>query len=712
MKDKVQQISRELQLSHHQVKGCLALLDEGATIPFIARYRKENTGSLDEVAISAVRDLNEKIHALTDRREKILSTLESGGVLTGELKAKIVGAETLTELEDLYLPHRPRRKTKATKAREAGLEPLAQAIYSRQEAKVDTRPFLNPAFQITCHDECLEGAADIIAEWISEHGQSRAGLRSLFSRDALLSASVISGKEEEAQKYRDYFQWEEVAKKVPGHRLLAILRAEREKLLSVKIRPPKDSALSLLARFHRSHPNFRDFLQNTIADSYKRLLGPAMERELRNELTESAENGAIEVFSSNLRQLLLSPPLGAKRVLALDPGFRTGAKLACLDNQGTPLFWTTIFPTHSAHKKEEAAKTVTSLIEKYSIEAVGIGNKTAARETEQFIRSLGLPSSLIIAMVNEDGASVYSASELARKEFPDLDITVRGAISIGRRLQDPLAELVKIDPRSIGVGQYQHDLNHKKLESALNETVMYCVNNVGVELNNASAELLTHVAGLTPALAQNIVNHRSTSGPFQKRRDLLKVKKLGPKTFEQCAGFLRINGGKEVLDSTGVHPERYKIVLKMAEDLHYTVSDLLENEKVVNRIDSRNYISAEVGDETVADILAELARPGRDPRENFSQFQFNETIHEIGDLREGMELPGIITNITSFGAFADIGIKENGLIHISQIADRFIRDPAEVVSIGQQVKARVVTVDIARKRIGLSLRTNSGRSVS
>lgn len=702
----VDTIAKELGIGIKQVRGALELLEDGATIPFIARYRKEATGSLDEVAINDLSTLHQKLLELDDRRKTITDTLTENELLTEPLRKNLEQAKSLTELEDIYLPYRPKRKTRAMKAREQGLEPLAQGFLSGTK-NIDLNTFVNTEKGVTTTEEALGGARDIIAEKISENQQTREKLRHLFQTRAVVESKVIAKMKESGEKFRDYFEWQEPADKAPSHRLLAMFRGEREKILRLSIRPPKESCLRLLKKLHLHGGNFgpwQNEISLAIEDSYQRLLGPSLENELAKELKSSADEEAIQVFSDNLRQLLLAPPLGRKRLLAIDPGFRTGGKVACIDEQGNLLYTTTIYPTLGGKKREEAAASIRKIVTEHKIEAIGIGNGTAGRETETFIRSLALDATIIITLVNEDGASIYSASELAREEFPDYDLTVRGAVSIGRRLQDPLAELVKIDPKSIGVGQYQHDVNQGGLKKSLDTVVESCVNSVGVELNSASSALLTHVAGLTKTLADNIIDHRKAYGAFKNRQELKKVKRLGPKAFEQCGGFLRIGGSSNPLDESGVHPERYTLVGSMAKDLGVSIQQLLQSSELRSKIDLNRYIGDNVGLPTLRDIMSELDKPGRDPREQFSQFQFDDTIQTIDDLHEGMELPAIITNITKFGAFTDIGIKQDGLIHISQLADRFVKDPKEVVQLGQHVQVRVLEIDKKRGRISLSMR--------
>jgi len=698
-------IARELQLSAGQVTAAAGLLAEGATVPFIARYRKEATGMLDEMQIAAIRDQLARLTELDKRRQAILASLAERELLSDELQAAVQGAASLAVLEDIYLPYRPKRRTRSMIAREKGLEHLARAIFTGQCTPSQPEDFVSGEKGVLAPDDALAGARDIIAEWISEDAPLRARLRALFADKAVITSAVVKKNQESGVKFRDYFDWQAPAAKTPGHRLLAMLRGENEKVLTLALRPPEKDVLPMLQRLFVKKNDFcGQQLSLAVEDSYKRLLAPSLENELRTNLKERADKEAIEVFADNLRQLLLAPPLGQKRVMALDPGFRTGAKLVCLDGQGKLLDFTAIYPTHAGRKQEEAGRAVVELCRRYAIEAIAIGNGTAGRETENFVRGLGLPEAIIITMVDESGASVYSASEVARAEFPDHDVTVRGAVSIGRRLQDPLAELVKIDAKAIGVGQYQHDVNQAELKKGLEDVVVSCVNSVGVEVNTASQELLTFVSGLGPALAKNIIAFRNEHGPFTGRRQLLKVPRLGAKAFEQCAGFLRIHGAANPLDASGVHPERYGLVEQMARDAGCTVAELIKQEALRKSIDINRYVSDSVGLPTLTDIMAELAKPGRDPRQTFSLFAFSEGISTIDDLEPGMKLPGIVTNVTKFGAFVDLGVHQDGLIHISQLADRFVRDPAEVVKVRQQVIVRVLEVDRQRKRISLSLR--------
>ncbi len=700
-------IATELKINQKQVKAVAELFADGATVPFIARYRKELTGMLDEVFISKIQTRLEELASLEKRRHAINASLTELKFLSPELEKKLLAATSLTELEDIYLPYRPKRKTRALVARQRGLQPLAAILLRQQETNPEAaaRPFINPDKEITNSDEALAGARDIIAEKINEDIGARTSLRRIFKHEGEIRAVVIKGKETEGAKFRDYFDWQEKSARIAGHRLLALLRGEKVKILRVNIRPPAEKALALLKqRFIQQNNRSAEQVELALADAYKRLLAPALENEIRQELKEQAEGEAIEVFATNLKQLLLAPPLGQKRVLALDPGFRSGAKLVCLDALGQLLQHGVIYPTTSKKQSEEAAKIVRDLCRHFKIEAIAIGNGTAGRETESFIKELKLPETITIALVNEAGASVYSASEIARQEFPDLDLTVRGAISIGRRLQDPLSELVKIDAKAIGVGQYQHDLDQNRLQNRLDEVVGSCVNRVGVEVNNASARLLAYVAGLNRTLAQNIVNYRREKGSFKSRREILKVPRLGPKAFEQAAGFLRIQNGSNPLDAGAVHPENYELVKKMAQDCGGSLKELLQNEELRKKIVIENYLSSSVGRPTLDDIMAELARPGRDPRQEFVQFSFQEGVNKLEDLCEGMRLPGLITNITKFGAFVDIGVHHDGLVHISQLADRFVRDPGKIVKLGQAVTVTVLNIDQERRRITLSMR--------
>ncbi|MFN6944091.1 MAG: Tex family protein [Cytophagaceae bacterium] len=700
-------IAAELSVPVSGVQAVLKLLEEGSTIPFIARYRKEMTGSLDEVVIGAIRDRNQQLTELDKRRESILKSIKEQGKLNDDLEAKIHAALTLSELEDIYLPYKPKRRTRATIAREKGLEPLAKLIFEQNSRDIlsASEQYIDAEKEVNSSDEALAGARDIIAEWINEDVQSRKRIRELFFTKGVVRSKIIPGKEREGEKYKDYFEWEEAVSKVPSHRMLAMRRGERELFLMLDILPPEEDAVELLERqFLKSTGESAEQIKLAVKDCYKRLMKPSMETEVRMVTKNKADEEAIKVFSDNIKQLLLAPPLGQKNILAIDPAFRTGCKVVCLDKQGKLLHNTTIFPHEYQHKTAESEKTIKDLCEKFAIEAVAIGNGTASRETETFVKKLGLSSSIAIVMVNESGASVYSASEVAREEFPDHDVTVRGAVSIGRRLMDPLAELVKIDAKSIGVGQYQHDVDQSALKDKLDETVMSCVNAVGVEVNTASKQILTYISGLGSQLAQNIVEFRNQNGPFQSREELKKVPRMGDKAFEQAAGFLRIRDGKNPLDSSSVHPESYYLVKQMATDLRCEVKDLLKNSTVRSTINVKNYVNEKVGLPTLTDIIQELSKPGRDPREQFEVFSFAEGIEKPEDLRQGMKLPGIVTNITKFGVFVDVGVHQDGLVHISHLADRFVSDPNEVVKVAQKVMVTVLEVDLSRKRISLSMK--------
>ena len=697
-------IASELQVSVQQVIATAELLAEGATVPFISRYRKEMTGSLDETQVAAVRDLTAQFTELDKRRQTILNSLTTRDLLTDKLKAALHKADDLLTLEDIYLPHKQKRKTRAMMAREKGLEPLAQAIFSGKDKDIVLSAFIHLDKGVASEDEALAGARDVIAEWISEDSVIRSRLRKLFSDKAMAHSTVVKKNQEAGAKFRDYFNWQEEARRAPGHRILAMFRGESEKILRLSIRPDDDLALAILGSRFQSQGKYAEQVTLAVTDSYKRLLGPSLEKELRNSLKERADKEAIQVFGDNLRELLLAPALGQKQVMALDPGFRTGAKLVCLDSQGKLLDFTTIYPTYGGRKEQEASQKVTELCSSHNIQAVAIGNGTASRETETFVNTLHLDDNILVTLVNESGASIYSASDVARREFPDHDITVRGAVSIGRRLQDPLAELVKLDPKSIGVGQYQHDVNQTELKKGLEDVVVSCVNNVGVEVNSASRELLTYVSGLGPVLADNIIAYRDEHGPFSSRKQLKHVPRLGAKAYEQCAGFLRIHGADNPLDDSAVHPEQYKTVTKMAADIDCSVKDLLGRQELSKTINLKKYVSDTLGLPSLHDILEELAKPGRDPRQKFLSFAFAKDVNTLDDLNTEMRLPGIVTNVTRFGAFVDIGVHQDGLIHISQLADRFVRDPAEVVKAGQQVMVRILEVDKERKRISLSLR--------
>lgn len=698
-------ISKQLNISQNQVASVLELFEDGATIPFISRYRKEQTGSLDELQITAIRDKHGVLTDLAKRRHVITETLEKRALLTPEIQSALASATDIATLEDIYLPHKQKRKTRAMAAKEKGLEPLAKAIFENNNTPPDITPFRNPEKELHSIEDVLAGARDIIAEWISEDASIRNSLRRLFSQKALVSSSVVKKHKESGAKYSDYFDWQEFCKKAPGHRLLAMFRGETEKVLRLSMRPDENEALSIIRQHFPAKGKYAKEYTVAMEDGYKRLLGPSLEKELRTSLKEKSHIEAITVFADNLKELLLAPPLGRKSVMALDPGFRTGAKLVCLDSQGALLDFATIYPTHGGASAKEAGHTIEQLCKKYKIQAIAIGNGTAGRETEDFVRKLNLAAELIITMVNESGASIYSASAIAREEFPDHDITVRGAVSIGRRLQDPLAELVKLDPKSIGVGQYQHDVNQNLLKQGLHDVVESCVNSVGVQVNNASRELLNYVSGLGPVLADNIIQYRLENGPFASRKELLKVKRLGAKAYEQCAGFMRIHGAQNPLDDSAVHPERYTVVQKMAKDLQCTVQEMISNKELRDRINLQSYVSDSLGLPTLKDIMEELTKPGRDPRASFNVFAFAPGVNSMDDLVNEMKLPGIVTNVTKFGAFVDIGVHQDGLLHISQLADRFVKDPSEVVKVGQQLLVRVLEVDSKRKRISLSLRS-------
>jgi uncharacterized protein len=709
----VEKIARELSVAPRQVAATATLLGEGATVPFISRYRKEATGSLDEVAVTSIRDRLAQLAELDDRRAAILASLKERELLTDGLASAVEAADTMTALEDVYAPYRPKRRTRATIAREAGLEPLADLIFGGQatvDPVAEAGAFVSAEKGVVDVEAALAGARDLLAERFSDDANARAALRQLYWAQGEVRSVVVPGREDKGAKFKAYFDWTELVSRIPSHRLLAIRRGEAEGFLRVHIAPPEAPALGILERLFLSAPGTPGGEQVRLAahDSYKRLLGSAIEGEIRLESKKKADAEAIRVFADNLRQLLLSPPLGQKRVLAIDPGFRTGCKIVCLDPQGKLLHHDVIHPTAASRSQvEQAGSNLRAVIERFQIEAIAIGNGTASRETEQFVRSLDLPSPIIIAVVNESGASIYSASEAAREEFPTQDVTVRGAISIGRRLVDPLSELVKIDPKSIGVGQYQHDVDPASLKNGLDDVVVSCVNGVGVELNTASKQLLGYVSGLGPSLAGKIVAYRDDQGAFRSRRDLLRVPRLGPKAFEQAAGFLRIRGGHHPLDASAVHPESYGIVDRMARDLGCKVGDLMRDASLRARIVPERYVTETVGLPTLNDILAELARPGRDPRREFEAFNFAEGVEKIEDLQPGMKLPGIVTNVTAFGAFVDIGVHQDGLVHVSQLADRFVKDPAEVVKVGQKVMAAVLEIDLPRKRIALSMRSGA-----
>ena len=700
-------IARELHLAGEQVEATVGLLDDGATVPFIARYRKEHTGSLDEVAITSIRDRLSQLRELRDRREAILASLEKRGLLSEELRKAVLSAESMAVLEDAYLPYRPKRRTRAAIARERGLESLALRLWGQGDfdVAIAADEYVNPQAGVDNVKEALSGARDIIAEWVSEDSTARRDIRELFWSQGAISATVTSGKDAAAAKYRDYFDWQEPIASAPSHRILAMLRGEKESLLSVHIAPPVSSATAILERiFVRAETEAAQQIGLAIRDRYKPLLESAMETEIRKAARVRAEDTAIGVFADNMRELLLAPALGQKNILALDPGFRSGCKLVCLDRQGHLLHHDTVYPLLGERGEEESARKILLLCSQYRIEAIAVGNGTAGRETQAFLRTLELDPQIAVVMVNESGASVYSASEAARTEFPDQDITVRGAVSIGRRLMDPLAELVKIDPKSIGVGQYQHDVDQKALKQRLDDVVVSCVNQVGVELNTASRELLSYVSGLGPRLANAIVEYRNRNGPFTSRDALKKVPRLGPKAFEQAAGFLRIRAGAQPLDASAVHPESYPVVEAIARDLGRPLDELLGDAAIGGQIDPSRYVSDQIGLPTLNDIVAELARPGRDPRQEFEPFDFAAGIHRIEDLTVGMRLPGVITNVTGFGAFVDVGVHQDGLVHISQLAEGFVSNPSDVVKVQQRVWVTVLEVDLERKRIALSLK--------
>ena len=708
MEEFSQMIAAELKLPAHRIANTLKLLQGGATIPFISRYRKEATGGLDEVQIGDIQTRYEKLCELSKRKETVLSTIEEQGKLTPELKARISACWNATELEDIYLPFKPKRKTRAEAARAKGLEPLALLLMMQKENNLAAKVRNFVKGEVKDEDDALKGARDILAEQISEDERSRNLMRNQFQRQALIQSKVVKGKEAEeaSAKYRDYFDFCEPLKKCSSHRLLALRRGESEGVLKVSIFPEDEDMCNerLQRLFVRANNECAHQVEEALTDGYKRLLKPAIETEFAALSKEKADEEAIRVFAENLRQLLLAPPLGQKRVMGIDPGFRTGCKVVCLDAQGTLLHNEAIYPHPPKSEYAQAARKIVKLVEQYKIEAIAIGNGTASRETEQFVTSQRYDREVQVFVVSEDGASIYSASKTAREEFPDYDVTVRGAVSIGRRLMDPLAELVKIDAKSIGVGQYQHDVDQTKLKASLDQTVESCVNLVGVNVNTASKHLLTYVSGLGPTLAQNIVDYRTENGPFESRRQLLKVPRMGAKAYEQCAGFLRIPQAKNPLDNSAVHPESYPIVEQMAKDLNCTVADLIKDKELRSKIDLKKYVTDTVGLPTLTDILQELDKPGRDPRQKIQVFEFDKNVRTLDDLQEGMELPGIVTNITNFGCFVDIGIKENGLVHVSQLADRFVSNPADVVRIHQHVRVKVMSIDHERKRIQLTMK--------
>ena len=707
----VAQIASELSLNARQVLATAELLEGGATVPFIARYRKEATGSLDEVAITTVRTRLTQLAELDARREAILASLQERGLLTDEIKGRIEQAATMTALEDIYLPYRPKRRTRATIAKEKGLEPLAQVIFAQDPATdpaAEAAGFVNAEKGVESAEDALAGAKDIIAEWVNEDQTARTRIRELFQTEGLFRTKVIAGKEAEGCKFEDYFDWQEPVAKAPSHRILAMRRGAREGFLRMQVNVPEDQATRILeVLFVKGQSPCSTLVREAALDGYKRLLAPSMETEILVETKERADKEAIKVFAENLRELLLASPLGRKNILAIDPGFRTGCKVVCLDRQGQLKYHDVVYLHHADKPGSPDAAKVAALCQRFEIEAIAIGNGTASRETEAFIRAIELPAGIPVVMVNESGASVYSASDVAREEFPDYDVTVRGAVSIGRRLMDPLAELVKIDPKSIGVGQYQHDVDQPMLKQGLDDVVVSCVNSVGVEVNTASKQLLQYVSGLGPQLAQNIITHRNEHGPFRSREDLKEVPRLGAKAFEQAAGFLRIRDALHPLDASAVHPESYHVVDAMASRAGCAVADLMRDESLRRRIRLEDYVTETIGLPTLTDIMQELAKPGRDPRKQFEVFSFAEGVKQMEDLQPGMRLPGIVTNVTAFGAFVDIGVHQDGLVHISQLADRFVKDPAEIVKVHQKVMVTVMAVDLTKKRISLSMKDPS-----
>ncbi len=707
-------ISNELDVEQWKIQATAELFDEGATVPFIARYRKEKTGSLDEVVITAIRDRLGQLAELDARKETILKSLEQHGHLDEALKEKVMAAPTLAVLEDIYLPYRPKRRTRATVAKEKGLEPLATLIFDQNGTDPHSAVFayIDPEKGVENAEDALSGARDIIAEMINEDSEIRAALRYRFKKKGIIQSRVASGKEKEGIKYKDYFEWEEPVASAPSHRILAMRRGEKEDFLNLTIAPSESDALEILEnRFVTGEKEDSVQVKLAVQDSYKRLLSRSMETEIRLASKERADTDAIAIFADNLRQLLLAPPLGRKRVMGIDPGFRTGCKVVCLDRQGKLLHNDTIYPLQSQKQQQNAAETVNTLCNQYDVEAIGVGNGTGGRETQAFIKKLTLEKEIPVVLVNESGASVYSASDVARNEFPDVDLTVRGAVSIGRRLMDPLSELVKIDPKSIGVGQYQHDVDQAALKASLDDVVISCVNGVGVELNQASMELLTYVSGLGPQLAKNIVTFRNENGPFSSRREIKKVPRLGPKSFEQCAGFLRIRDAENLLDGSAVHPETYHIVDGMAKNLGCSIEALMRDTDLQKQIELKQYVTDSVGLPTLNDILEELAKPGRDPRQSLESVEFESGVDSMNDLDQGMNLPGVVTNVTAFGAFVDIGVHQDGLVHISELADRFVKNPSDVVKVNQKVRVTVLDVDIQRSRISLSMKSRPGEKV-
>ena len=700
-------IAKELKITEAQCKAVISLLEEDATVPFIARYRKEATGSLDEVVITAIRDRLVQLTELDKRREAVLESIEKQGKLSDELKKAILAAETMSKLEDIYLPYKPKRRTRATMAKEKGLEPLAELIFEQSEFDVEAKAeeFVDAEKKVETADDALAGARDIIAEWISEDATAREKMRELYVKAGYFSCKVLPDKEEEAIKYKDYYEWQEPICSAPSHRILAMRRGANEKFLLLRVLVDEEVATKLLEKlFVKSDNAASQQVKLAGEDCFKRLLCMSMATEMRLETKKRADGEAIKVFADNLKELLMASPLGQKNIMALDPGFRTGCKLICLDSQGKLVFNDTVYPHTGQRQAAGDAEKIKMLCEKFSIEAIAIGNGTAGRETQQYINDIGLDKKIIVAMVNESGASIYSASQIARDEFPDYDLTVRGSVSIGRRLMDPLAELVKIDAKSIGVGQYQHDVDQTMLKSSLDDTVASCVNKVGVEVNTASKELLGYASGIRAGLAKKIVEYRNSNGAFASRDSLKKVSGMGDKTFEQCAGFLRIHSGANPLDSSAVHPESYAVVEKMASDLDCSVGELVADKKLQNKIELNDYVTESVGLPTLCDIKAELNKPGRDPREKFETFAFADDVNKMEDLKVAMKLPGIVTNVTAFGAFVDVGVHQDGLVHISELANGFVKEPADVVKVQQKVQVVVMEVDIARKRIALSIR--------
>lgn len=702
-----EKIARELSIRTNQVANTVELLKGGATIPFIARYRKEYTDSLDEQEIMKIRDRMEQLEAIDKRRETIISSIEEQEKMTDDLRKQLEEAQSLSELEDIYLPYRPKRKTRASIARSRGLEPLAKMLMAQNNGDIHgmAERFINKDKEIPDYEAALSGARDIIAEWVNEHKYARNRMRWLFNRSALITSRIIKGKEEEGQNFKSWFDFSERISSAPSHRILAMFRGEHEGFLRLSVEPDKQEALEMLIKiFVKASNESSGQVEMAVEDAYKRLLQPSMETELKAMAKERADQKAIEVFAENVRQLLLAPPLGQKRVMAIDPGFRTGCKVVCLDEQGRLLHNETIYPHPPQNEVRESIKKIQSLVDAYKTEAIAIGNGTAGRQTEKFVKSLRFKTDVIAVMVNESGASVYSASKVAREEFPDYDVTVRGSVSIGRRLMDPLAELVKIDPKSIGVGQYQHDVNQAALAKSLEDTVMSCVNSVGVEVNTASKQLLSYVSGLGPSLAGKIISYRDENGPFRSRKEFMDVSGFGAKAFEQAAGFLRIRNAANPLDSSAVHPESYAVVNKMLKRYNAAVEDFINDPGLRKKVKLEEFVTEQTGMPTLQDIMDELTKPGRDPRKKFDYFEFESGINNMEDLKEGMVLPGIVTNITAFGAFVDVGVHQDGLVHVSQMADRYVKDPNEIVTLNQKVQVKVIGVDIDRKRIQLSMK--------